>query len=324
MLMTVLLLLAVQDESLLERLEREISGVVRRVRPSVVSVEAKRSEMIRLSGIVYRADGCILTDAGAIAGADSIRVTLFDGRSFEGRPVGSDFKTGIAVLRIDAKSLTPAEFGTTRELRSGAFAVSVGNAHGLEGSASVGTLAGLDRSIRVSGRRYDGMIQLTTVAHPGDCGALVADSRGRVIGLIHSALGSEEAEGELFRLWKDFFGRPLGGAITFAVPAETVQFVADRILKHGRMIRGWIGMSVRTAESGVEILKLEIGGPARRAGLRRGDRIVAWDGESVGDAAALQKKVEACEEPRIVKAAVVRDGVRIDVDLRVEIEPERK
>ncbi len=323
-----ILLIPIQDEGLLEKLEREISAVVRKVRPSVVSLEIRTSESgrtIQLSGVVYRREGFLLTDAGAVSGAQSIRVTLGDGRTLESKVIGADAKTGVAVLRVGAADLVPATLGRSADLPSGAFTIAVGNSYGLRGSSSPGTLAGIDRSVRVLGRRFDRMLQLTTPAHPGDCGAFVADSRGRLIGLVHSSMGTEE-ESEEADVLRDWFGHrsPRGGTITFAVPIETIQFVADRIIKHGRMVRGWIGVSARTSDSGVELLRVEFGGPAKRAGLARGDVIVAWGGDPVRDVGALQSKVERVEEACRVKIVVLRESRRSEVDLRVELEPEGK
>ncbi|MBI2898898.1 MAG: trypsin-like peptidase domain-containing protein [Planctomycetes bacterium] len=328
MLKFLLILLLPQEDRLLERLEREIADVVRKVRPSVVSIEARTpwrpelrieiSRTLRLSGVVYRKDGYVLTDAGATAGADRIRVTLWDGRTLDAKLVGSDARSGIAVLRVDSADLVPAEIAGATDARCGSFAIAVGDSYGLKGSASIGMLAGTDRAIRVAGREYDGLLQLTTPAHPGDCGGFVADSRGRLLGMLHSVLDAEETED--FGILRFLWDRSSAGAITFAVPAETARFVADRIIKHGRMVRGWIGATVRPAAPGAEVVRVDAGGPARKAGLRKGDVILAWDGEEMRDVAALRRRIEILEEPRAAKLGILRDGTRIELEVRVELE----
>lgn len=324
-----------QEETLLEKLDREIAGVVKRVRPSVVSVVARftvrpdpklyLSQTLHLSGIVYRKDGYIVTDGRALEDADSIRVTTGDGRTLEAKLVAADVRTGLAVLWVEVGDLVPAEPAATKNLRCGSMAVAVGNSYGLEGSASVGTLSGTDRSIRLGGRKYDGMIQLSVPVHPGDCGGFVADVRGRLIGIVHSTFSADDASPEagLLRLFNKE-GRDLWPAsptpLVFATPVDTIEFVADRIIKYRKMVRGRLGISAKPAEGGVEIVKLEIESPARKAGLRKGDVLLSCDGETVSGVAALQEKIERLEEPRVFKMRILRDGVPRDVEVRVEIE----
>lgn len=317
---------ASQEDSLLERLEREITGVVRKVRPSVVSIAASRGKgdalhTVQLSGIVYRGDGYILTDVAAIEGAEVLQVTTTDGRTLAAKRVAGDAKTGIALLRVEVQDLVPAELIADQELKCGLFVVTIGNAYGLSGTAAVGTLSGLDRAIRVGGRRFENMIQLAVPANPGDCGGMVSDSRGRLIGILHSVY-SEEDDSD----WLPLFGHRSSSPsfVAFATSGDTVRFVADRMIKHGRMVRGWLGVSVRTIDDGVEITKVEAGSPARKVGLRRGDVLAACDGEAVSDAAALQRKIEILEEPRTMRLTVRREGNRLDVEVRIELEPGRK
>lgn len=323
-----------QEETLLEKLDREIAGVVKKVRPSVVSVVARFtvrpdpklyvSQTLNLSGIVYRQDGYVVTDGRALEAAGSIRVTTGDGRTLEAKLIAVDAKTGIAVLRVEAGDLVPAE-AATQDLRRGSLALAVGNSYGLEGSASVGTLSGTDRSIRLGGRKYDGMLQLSVPVHPGDCGGFVADVRGRLIGIVHSTFSADDASPEagLLRLFNKE-GRDLWPAsptpLVFATPVDTVAFVADRIIKHRKMVRGRLGVSAKRVEGGIEIVKIEVGSPARKAGLRKGDVLLACDGEPVGGVASLQAKIERLEEPRVFKMRLLRDGVPQDIDVQVEIE----
>ena len=320
-----------QEESLLERWEREVSSVVQKVRPSVVSIRARFTaradrdvelrRTLQFSGIIYRKDGYVVTDAGALEGAEGLEVTTWDGRTLEGKLVAQDGKTGIALLRVSATDLTAVETVGGKDLPAGSLVVSVGNSFGLAGSASVGTLGGSDRSIRVGGRRFDRMIQLAIPANPGDCGGLVADARGRLVGILHSVY-SDESESE----WFPFLGRNSAPrtSLVFATPMETVRFVTDRMIRHGRMVRGWLGVSVRAVEGGAEVLRVEVGSPARRAGFRKGDVLLAWDGEAIGDVDAWQRKIEGFEEPRTVRLTVRREGAQRDCDVRIELEPGRK
>jgi putative serine protease PepD len=169
------------------------------------------------------------------------------------------------------------------------------------------------------------MIQLSVPVHPGDCGGFIADVRGRLIGIVHSTFSADDASPEagLLRLFNKE-GRDLWPAsptpLVFATPVDTIEFVAERIIQHRKMVRGRIGISAKSAEGGVEIVKIEVGSPARKAGLRKGDVLVSCDGEAIPSVAALQKKIERLEEPRVFKMRILRGGVSQDVDVRVEIE----
>ncbi len=306
---------AAAGESALQKMEREIAGVVRKVRPSVVQVAAVVSgERRTFAGVVYSRDGHIVTDASGVEAAGEIRVTAGD-REMEARHIASDRLTGVAVLKVEAEDLTPAEF-TEAPGVAGATAVAVGNAFGLPGGASVGNVGGLGRTITVGGRTYDEMIQMNLLVHPGDCGGFVADSGGRFIGLVHSALPPLT---------------PWMASVSFATPAEWVRFAADRIIKHRKMVRGRLGAGLRAPDAmmraqlglkegeGAEIVRMDRDGPARDAKLRLHDILTEFGGRAVGDLGALRWRILRAEEPETVKVAILRQGERQELDVRIEV-----
>lgn len=337
--LALLLLAGVPQDSTLEKFEREIAGIVEKARPSVVQVTASGGDEIfqnsiappatrRLSGIVVSSDGHILTDLGAVETARSIVVTLFDGREAEAECRGIDRPTSVALLRIKAAGLTPAEFAESDAIRQGSIAVLVSNPAGLRGSCSVGFVSGLRRTVRVGGVRFDDMIQTSAAVQSGDAGGLLANSRGLVVGMIHSRYVPDGLDPDpagflrpIPRDGLDFL--PAGGpSVGFATPSPTLRFVADRLIKHGKVVRGWAGLTLRKIGAHAEVTEIVDNGPAARSGLRVGDLLMQIDGKSVSDIFALKRRVEESPAPAKLRARVLRGETAVDIDLAVE--PERQ
>jgi S1-C subfamily serine protease len=338
----ILPLLSLQEqESTLQKIDREVTSIVEKVRPSVVQVTAVLlpNETLTLSGVVYSKEGYIVTDASGIEPAMKIQV-VFGTKTLTAEHVASDRRTGVAVLRIDREGLSPAAW-CEKPGKAGAIAIVVGNPFGMRGGASTGTVSGCGRSIQVGGHAYDNMIQLTVPVQPGDCGGFVADSSGRLMGLVHSTYSPDLAE-LAARSLLPVFGRspqdsaPVAGqTVSFATPAEWVRFSADRIIKHGRMVRGWLGLSARPLDAavraqlgleegvGVELVRIEREGPAKKAALAPRDILVEYEGKPVKDPEALQWAVAQAEAPKTVKVVFLRNRERQEADLRVEIDPQK-
>ncbi len=337
-------------ETTLQKIEREVSAVVEKARRSVVMIRAVHrvpvqqgvwvTETMKLSGIAWTADGLILTDAGGVQSATDLSALLPDGRELPAVLVAFDRRTNIAVLRVKADNLVPAEPADPADLRQGTYAIAIGNPQGLKGSASVGFVSGLGRSVLVAGRRYDDLVQMTTVVQPGDAGGFVANSKGQLVGMVHSSHQSGPLDPATLGVLR-LFGKdatdfaPVGTPVTsFATPVSMLKFVAERIRKNGRMDWGWVGLTVWPLEEdlrllhkipegqGARINAVDKAGPARRAGLRRNDILVSFDGAPVTDLRALRKKVAEVESPAVFRVAVLRDGERVELDLPVETGPQ--
>jgi serine protease DegQ len=307
-----------KEETTLQKLEKEISAIVEKVRPSVVRVQA---DELSFSGVVYSKEGHVVTDASGVERASELRVTVGD-HSFAADRVDADRRTGIAVIKIAAKELLPASI-SSESCKTGSQAIVVGNALGMPYSSSLCTIGGVGRSILVRGRKYENMLQMTAAVLPGDCGAFVADSAGRLVGLVHSAVAAENGDEKLV---------PAPG---FAVPAAWVKFSADRIIKHGHMVRGWLGASLLPlsdaarshlgldAGVGAEVARVDRESPARKAGLAARDILVSFDGQSVGDLEALQWKIAAVEEPTKVRMIFLHNGESRTVETQIELDPQK-
>lgn len=279
------------DNGLLDAYSRAVVGAAEKVSPSVVNIEVhlgaaggRRPGRDALSethatgsGFIITPDGFILTNSHVVHDAVGIEVTLPDGRRYEARIVGDDPDTDLAVIRINAPNLAAVSLGDSRSIRVGQLVIAIGNPYGFQYSVTAGVVSALGRSLRaVSGRLIDNVIQTDAALNPGNSGGPLVNSRGEVIGVNTAVI------------------LPAQG-ICFAIAANTAQYVAAGLIKNGKITRSWIGVVgqnidisrrvVRfhdlSEESGVMVISVEDGSPAMKAGLRRGDIIVGFTGNSV-------------------------------------------
>ena len=276
---------ALGDASLLDAYSRAVITAVEKVSPSVVNVEVHqavgrgRSGERRGggSGFVFTPDGLILTNSHVVHNATRIEVTLADGRRVPAHTVGDDAATDLAVIRIDAGGLQAVELGDSQQLRPGQMAIAIGNPYGFQSTVTAGVISALGRSLRsYAGRLIEDVIQTDAALNPGNSGGPLVDSLGKVIGVNTATI------------------LPAQG-ICFAIGINTAKFVASRLLRDGRIRRSYIGVSAQTApihrrvvrfyglarETGVVVVGVEERSPARTAGLREGDVIVALDEKPV-------------------------------------------
>jgi S1-C subfamily serine protease len=278
------------DASLLDAYSRAVTSAVEQISPSVVNIEVHQSAgRTRAdeprerrgggSGFVFAPDGLILTNSHVVHNASRIEVTLSDGRRMPATSIGDDPASDLAVVRInntrvDEPGLTAAALGDSQQLRVGQLAVAIGNPYGFQSTVTAGVVSALGRSLRsYSGRLIDDVIQTDAALNPGNSGGPLVDSAGRVIGVNTATI------------------LPAQG-ICFAIGINTAKFVASRLLCDGRIRRSYIGVSAQTVpihrrvvrfydlpkETGVVVLSEEEKSPARLAGVREGDVIIALDG----------------------------------------------
>jgi S1-C subfamily serine protease len=281
------------DDSLLDAYSRAVTGAVEHVNPSVVNIEVQqaagrtrsgepRERRGGGSGFVFTPDGLIITNSHVVHDARRIEVTLSDGRRMPATAIGDDAASDLAVIRIDQArvdepGLTAAALGDSQQLRVGQLVVALGSPYGFQSTVTAGVVSALGRSLRsYSGRLIDDVIQTDAALNPGNSGGPLVDSAGRVVGVNTATI------------------LPAQG-ICFAIGINTAKFVASRLLRDGRIRRSFIGVSAQTVpvhrrvvrfydlakESGALVLSVEENSPAKRAGLRDGDIIVALEGKPV-------------------------------------------
>lgn len=256
------------------------------------------------SGVIVRADGYIMTNDHVVAGADRVTVRLPDGRKFDGT-VLRDPLTDLALVKIDAAGLPTAEFADSDRLKVGQWAIAIGNPFGLRNTVTVGVISALRREAYPDTPvRYPEMIQTDASINPGNSGGPLVDTKGKVIGinfLIYSQSGGNVGIG-------------------FAVPSNTAQFVMDRLIRDGKVVRGYFGLvptdltpalaeSLKTKE-GALVESVEKDSPAAKGGIQVKDVIVMIDDKPITTALSLRRTVERLSPGSEVKVTVVRDGAR--------------
>jgi len=267
------------------------------------------------AGVIVSADGYIVTANHLVEKANKIKVTLKNKRTFDAEVIGSDSRTGVAVIKIDAEELPVAKIGNSDELAVGELVLSIGNPYGYSNSISLGVISGLER--RIPDVELADLIQTDAVVNPGSGGGPLVNTRGEVIGMNIAML----SEGVKYQ----GFG--------FAIPINTVRNVKEQLIQHGEVIRGWLGVEIQEVDADMaEKFGMEKPGgalvavviedsPAAEAGLEKGDVIIAFDGEPVKSVPHLQRLVGFTELEKTVSVTVVRKGKEQDIEVKIDRMP---
>lgn len=282
--------------------EEPVAAVARALGPSVVKIETTDGLG---SGVIYDAQGLILTNAHVVGGASAVDVVFSDGSTVDGRVLGGDELTDVAVVSID-----PPEGMAVADLAEdgpdvGQVAVAMGSPFGLEQTVTSGVVSAVGRPVDNPQGAVVEMIQTDAPINPGNSGGALADQAGQVIG-INTLIFSQSGE---------------NNGIGFAIPIQTALEVAERVIEGRPLERGFLGVSTGPAADGQPGAVVEdvVGGsPADDAGLARGDRIVGVDGVELKDSLELAARIQSYEPGDVVELQVERDGAAVSVDVTLD------
>ncbi len=255
------------------------------------------------SGVIVSCDGYILTNNHVIRDADEIKVLLPDKREFQGKVIGTDPKTDIAVIKIDAEELPVIIWGDSDELRVGEVVLAIGNPYGLDQTVTMGVISAVGRA-NVGIADYEDFIQTDAAINPGNSGGALVNARCELIG-INTAI----------------FSKTVGyQGIGFAIPSNMAKVVIDRLIKNGRVVRGWLGVSIQSItpelakqfnlkeEYGALVSDVVENSPAEKAGITRGDVIIEYNGKRVDEPYKLRNTVVNTPPGELIELKVIRDS----------------
>jgi putative serine protease PepD len=264
------------------------------------------------TGFVIDERGTVVTNAHVVGDASQASVRFGDsGSAVDADVLGSDPSSDLAVLRVDpasAPSLRPLALADSDDVRVGDAVVAIGHPFGLDRTATAGIVSGLGREIEApNGFSIDDVIQTDAAINPGNSGGPLVDVKGRVVG-VNSQIATSGAGGG-------------NVGVGFAVPANTVQEVVPRLSRGATIDRPYLGLSSSATSAGVEVVDVVSGGPAERAGLRAGDRIVRVDGEPVSEPGDVTHALNSHEPGDSIEIEIERNGSRKQLDVTLGNRP---
>ncbi|NEP62398.1 MAG: trypsin-like serine protease, partial [Symploca sp. SIO2G7] len=268
----------------------------------------------------------IWTNAHVVEGADTVTVTLKDGREFGGDVVGEDPLTDVAVIKVQAQDLPTVTLGNSERLRPGEWAIAIGNPLGLDNTVTAGIVSATGRTsaqIRVPDKRVQ-FIQTDAAINPGNSGGPLLNEQGEVIGINTAIIGGAQGLG-------------------FAIPINSAQRLAQELIEKGRVDHAYLGIQMRTltsdlrqqinsdarnnlrlnAEQGVVILGLMRNSPALQAGIELGDVIVAMNGRTITDAEQVQRIVQDTGVGESIAMEIDRGGRQLSLNVLTKALPQQ-
>lgn len=303
----------------------DVSDVVAKLRPSVVEIATESvssgnsifGQYISQgagSGVIYSADGYIITNNHVIDGASSITVKTMDGTEYPATLIGTDPQTDIAVIKVDATNLTPAAIGDSDAIQVGEATIAIGNPLGsLGGTVTTGIISAVGREITINNETMT-LLQTDAAINPGNSGGGLFDVSGNLIGIVNAKNASSEIEG-----------------LGFAIPISDVTNVIKELIENGRVTSrpvlnvtlqqvsdaAYFGQS-SDLEPGVYIVQVVEGGTADRSGLKVGDRILSFDGQEITQSNEVKQILKKHAIGDQVEMVIERDGKQQTVVVDLE------
>lgn len=270
------------------------------------------------SGFIISENGYIVTNHHVIEDANSIKVTLLDGRSYDAKLIGSYSQFDVAVVKVEATGLPYAVLGNSSKLRPGEWVVAIGNPHGFEHTVTVGVVSAIDRNLsNVQGAEQISqaeLIQTDAAINPGNSGGPLIDMSGRIVGINTAII-------------------PYAQGISFAISIDSVKDVISQLKTTGKYARPWLGiwyyaLNQEAAKqlgiketSGIYVADVAKGGPAEKAGIKKADIIKSFEGAAVGSSFNLAQSVRGRAIGSKVKLGILRDGKSLDISVTIAEAP---
>ena len=265
------------------------------------------------SGVIISDDGYIVTNNHVVRGSNVINVVLHDKREYEGKLIGQDPYTDLALIKIDEKDLPNMEFGNSDQLKLGEWVLAVGNPFNLTSTVTAGIISAKARNLGINGSQMsiESFLQTDAAVNPGNSGGALVDTRGKLIGIntaIESRTGSYSG-------------------YSFAIPVTIVEKIIGDLKKYGEVQRAFIGVSIRSVDAnladelniekieGVYVAGVNSGGAAEEGGIKTGDIILDVAGKVVNSSAELQEQVSKYHPGDEIGVLIKRDGERKQIDI---------
>jgi serine protease Do len=269
------------------------------------------------SGVIFTADGYIITNNHVVDFADEFEVTLHDNREYKARLVGKDENTDMAVIKIDATDLSPIELGNSDDVKVGEWALAVGNPFDLTSTVTAGIISAKGRDINII-KGYspiESFIQTDAAVNPGNSGGALVDLQGRLIG-INSAIAT-----------------PTGtfAGYSFAIPVNLAKRIADDLVKYGEYRRAFLGVDIATMDGnlaqrlniefvqGVYIAEVLDGGSAKAAGLQSEDIILKINGKTVTTVPELREMIGRSKAGDTIAVTIRRNGKDLEIPVKLRV-----
>jgi serine protease Do len=274
------------------------------------------------SGVIVTSDGTILTNNHVIDGASDIKVDLSDKREFEAKLVGTDPKTDIAVLKINATNLPTLAFGDSSKLQVGDVVLAIGDPFGIGETATMGIVSATGRGLNGEIENYEDFIQTDAAINPGNSGGAMIDLHGDLVGINTAIVTGGESGGN--------------EGVGLAIPINMARSVMDQIVSHGKVVRGYLGVYIQNVTPeiakafglselhGALIGDVSSDSPGAKAGLKKGDVVLKLNGVTVDDANDLRLHISQMDPGTTVHLEIWRDGKSQDVSVTLGELPEKE
>ncbi|NQV37905.1 MAG: DegQ family serine endoprotease [Candidatus Marinimicrobia bacterium] len=336
--------LAFGQHSIVDQFSQAFADVAEKANPAVVTIKAEKTiQMDQVhpqfdqnmfpffqfpkeynsnalgSGVIVDKDkGYILTNNHVVENADEIKIVLMDKREIEAEIIGTDPKSDLAILKIDAKNLSELELGNSDNVRVGEWVLAVGSpfSSNLSHTVTAGIVSALGRSNIISNQHYEDFIQTDAAINPGNSGGALLNMKGELIG-INTAIATGGVE-------------RANRGVGFAIPSNMIKKVMDDLINHGYVVRAWLGVYIQPIDQKMaKVLDLDFldgalvndivkDSPAEKAGIKKGDVIIEFEGEKVKDPSHLKNVVSVTRPETKSNVVVYRDGKKKTIFVTLE------